>query len=183
MTFEGARFTSPIGEIVIAVRDGRVCALGFSEQVPRKRTFLERRFGQVEFSEATDPAGIVTRLKQYFAGDAEALTEIAVDTGGTPFQQRVWEELRRIPAGRTVSYADIATAIGAPTAVRAVGAANGSNPVALVIPCHRVIGSNGQLTGYGGGLDRKRWLLAHESAQAELMPPQRYRLLRKSMSA
>jgi len=168
MTFELARFTSPIGEIVFAVRDGQVCALGFSEQVPRKRTFLERRFGRVEFHEVADPAGVVTRLRQYFAGDANALAAIAVDTGGTPFQQRVWEELRRIPAGQTVSYADLATKIGAPTAVRAVGAANGSNPVALIVPCHRVIGSNGQLTGYGGGIDRKRWLLAHESAQGEL---------------
>jgi methylated-DNA-[protein]-cysteine S-methyltransferase len=168
MTLEVARFPSPIGEIVITVRNGCVCALGFSEQVPRKRAFLERRFGSVDFCEAADPARVVTRLKQYFDGDAEALTGVAVDTGGTPFQQRVWEALQKIPAGRTVSYADIAAAIGAPAAVRAVGAANGANPVALVIPCHRVIGSNGQLTGYGGGLDRKRWLLAHESAQGEL---------------
>jgi methylated-DNA-[protein]-cysteine S-methyltransferase len=96
---------------------------------------------------------------------------IAVDTGGTAFQQRVWKELRKIPAGRTVSYGCIAAAIGAPSAVRAVGAANGANPVGIVLPCHRVVGSNGQLTGYGGGLERKRWLLAHESAQGELPSP------------
>ena len=168
MTLEIATFTSPIGEILIAVRDGQVCALGFSEQWPRKRAWLEKRFGQVEFRDAADPAGVVTCLKKYFVGDADALESVAVDTGGTPFQQRVWEELRNIPTGRTVSYAHIATAIGAPAAVRAVGAANGSNPVALVVPCHRVIGSNGQLTGYGGGIERKRWLLAHESAQREL---------------
>ena len=168
MTLEVARFASPIGEIVIALHDGQVCALGFNEQWPRKRASLERRFGKVDFRDAADPAGVVTHLQQYFDGDTDALTGIVVDTGGTPFQQRVWEALRKIPAGRTVSYADLATTISAPTAVRAVGAANGSNPVALVIPCHRVIGSNGQLTGYGGGLDRKRWLLAHESAQGEL---------------
>lgn len=168
MTLECAEFASPIGEIVVAAHEGRLCALGFAEQWPRKRAWLEKRFGQLEFREAADPAGAVASLRKYFAGDLEALAAVAVDTGGTPFQQRVWEELRKIPAGQTVSYADIAAAIGAPSAVRAVGAANGANPVALVLPCHRVIGSNGQLTGYGGGIERKRWLLRHESAQREL---------------
>ena len=110
----------------------------------------------------------LTRLEKYFAGDLDALAGIIVDTGGTPFQQRVWSELRKIPVGRTASYGDIARAIGAPTAVRAVGAANGANPVGIVVPCHRVIGTNGNLTGYGGGIERKRWLLRHESAQHEL---------------
>jgi methylated-DNA-[protein]-cysteine S-methyltransferase len=91
-----------------------------------------------------------------------ALDAIEVDTGGTPFQQRVWQELRRIPAGSTRSYSEVARAIGRPSAVRAVAAANGANPVSIVIPCHRVIGADGSLTGYGGGLHRKRWLLAHE---------------------
>ena len=82
----------------------------------------------------------------------------------TPFQQRVWSELREIPVGATRSYADIARGVGRPTATRAVGAANGRNPIAVIVPCHRVIGANGTLTGYGGGLERKRWLLAHEGA-------------------
>jgi len=150
------------------VHDGRVCALCFAEQWSRRRAQLEKRFGEVEFRDAADPAGVIRHLERYFAGDFDALDAIAVDTGGTPFQQRVWTELRKIRPGETVSYAQIAAAIGAPSAVRAVGAANGSNPVGIVLPCHRVIGSNGQLTGYGGGLDRKRWLLAHESAQGEL---------------
>ncbi len=167
-TVDVAEFRSPIGAIVVAVHDGRVCALRFGEQWPQMRGRLEKRFGAVEFRPAADPSGVVTRLDKYFSGDLDALETVAVDTAGTPFQQRVWQALRQIPAGRTASYAQIAAAIGAPTAVRAVGAANGCNPVGLIVPCHRVIGSSGQLTGYGGGLDRKRWLLAHESAQGEL---------------
>jgi len=154
--------------MVAAVRDGELCALCFGEHWPRKRAQLEKRWGAVECRPVADPSGVVARLGKYFAGELDVLTSIAVDTGGTPFQRRVWNELRRIPTGSTVSYGDLARAIGAPTAVRAVGAANGANPVAIVIPCHRVIGSDGQLTGYGGGLERKRWLLRHESAQREL---------------
>jgi methylated-DNA-[protein]-cysteine S-methyltransferase len=165
MTSELGRFASPIGAIVVVVRDGQLCTLGFSEQWARQRARLEKRFGDLELLEIADPAGVVTCLRKYFAGDLHALATIAVDTGGTPFQQRVWKALRQIPVGQTVSYGDIARSVGAPSAVRAVGAANGANPVGIVLPCHRVIGSNGQLTGYGGGIERKRWLLAHESAQ------------------
>ena len=168
MTVEYCEWASPVGPIVFAVHDGQLCSLSFGEQWARKRAQLEKRFGQVEFHAAADPAGVVTRIQKYFAGDLDALTGIVVDTGGTPFQQRVWRELRKIPAGRTASYGDIARAIGAPTAVRAVGAANGANPVGIVVPCHRVIGTDGSLTGYGGGIERKRWLLRHESAQHEL---------------
>ena len=165
---EIATFRSPIGEIVVAVQDGRVCALRFGEHWSQMRPRLEKRVGAVECRTAADPAGVISRLARYFAGDVGALEAIAVDTGGTPFQQRVWQALRTIPVGQPRSYGQIAAAIGAPTAVRAVGAANGANPVGLIVPCHRVIGSSGALTGYGGGLDRKRWLLAHESAQREL---------------
>ncbi len=168
MTLELGEFQSPIGKIVVAVHAGRLCALRFDEHWAPMRALLEKRFGRAEFRTATDPAGVIMCLEQYFAGKLDALDSIAVDTAGTPFQQRVWHELRKIPAGQTVSYAYIARAIDAPTAVRAVGAANGSNPIGIVLPCHRVIGSNGQLTGYGGGIERKRWLLAHESAQGEL---------------
>jgi O-6-methylguanine DNA methyltransferase len=99
-----------------------------------------------------------------FAGALDALERVPVDPGGTPFQQRVWEALRRIAPGTTMSYAELARTIGAPAAGRAVGAANGANPVCLAIPCHRVIGADGSLTGYAAGVHRKRWLLAHERA-------------------
>jgi methylated-DNA-[protein]-cysteine S-methyltransferase len=113
-----------------------------------------------------DPAGAVTALTRYFNGSLSALDGIGVELNGTPFQRRVWDGLRRIRVGTTCSYADLARSVNAATAVRAVGAANGANPVALVVPCHRVIGANGSLTGYGGGLDRKRWLLQHERVLA-----------------
>jgi methylated-DNA-[protein]-cysteine S-methyltransferase len=109
-----------------------------------------------------DPAGAVSALRAYFAGDLRALDTLAIDPMGTPFQLRVWTALRSVPAGHTASYADIAKAIGAPSSTRAVGAANGANPIAIVVPCHRIIGASGSLVGYGGGLERKRWLLEHE---------------------
>jgi len=164
MVIEIGEVASPIGKIVVAVRGGRLCALAFDESWPRKRAALERRFGEVEWRRAKDPGGVARALRRYFDGDIEALARIAVDPGGTPFQRAIWTKLRRVPAGRTVSYGELARAAGYPRAVRAVGAANGSNPVGLVIPCHRVIGSSGKLVGYGGGLDRKKWLLAHEGS-------------------
>jgi methylated-DNA-[protein]-cysteine S-methyltransferase len=105
-------------------------------------------------------------LSAYFAGHVESIDTLAIATGGTTFQRRVWSALRAIPAGRTVSYQALAAAIGHPRAVRAVGAANGANPIGIVVPCHRVVGTDGSLTGYGGGLDRKRWLLSHEGVAA-----------------
>src|SRR5439155_26921038 len=105
-----------------------------------------------------------TRLRRYLDGELHALDDIDVDLGGTPFQQRVWAALRKIPVGVTRSYGELARAIGKPAAVRAVGLANGKNPVSLVVPCHRVIGSDGKLVGYGGGIERKRWLPPHERA-------------------
>ena len=164
MTLEIAEFHSPIGTIVLAVRDGTLTALVFAEGWPDRRARLVKRFGDVDLRGAADPAGVSGRLAAYFAGDLGALDAIAVDSGGTPFQRRVWGALRTIPPGETVSYQTLARRIGAPTAVRAVGAANGDNPVGIVIPCHRVIGADGSLTGYAGGIERKRWLLTHERA-------------------
>ncbi len=109
-----------------------------------------------------------TALKRYFDGDMAAFDGIEVAASGTAFQEQVWGALRKIPAGRTVSYADIACRIERPTAVRAVGLANGQNPVPIMIPCHRVIGRDGSLTGFGGGLERKAWLLRHEGALGTL---------------
>ncbi len=164
MTLEVAEFHSPIGTIMLAVRDGALASLVFAEGWPDRRVRLAKRFGDVDLRRAADPAGVSGRLAAYFAGDLGALDAIAVDAGGTPFQRRVWAALRTIPPGETVSYQTLARRIGAPTAVRAVGAANGTNPIGIVVPCHRVIGADGSLTGYGGGIERKRWLLTHERA-------------------
>jgi methylated-DNA-[protein]-cysteine S-methyltransferase len=157
MMLEIADCTSPIGRITLAAHDGRLCALDFTERWPRRRAALVARFGAVELRRVADPARAVSALAAYFAGDLGALDGLEVDPGGTPFQ-------RRVPPGRSVSYGELAREIGAPDAARAVGAGNGANPVAVVIPCHRVIRGDGGLGGYAGGLHRKRWLLAHEGA-------------------
>ena len=153
---------SPIGTLTIAARERRVCLLHFGPDAPDVRAALSRWYPSLPVRPHEDPAGAVGKLRAYFGGELEVIDALDVEMNGTPFQRRVWEALRAIPAGTTTSYADLARAIGAPTAVRAVGAANGANPVAVIVPCHRVIGASGALTGYGGGLDRKRWLLAHE---------------------
>ena len=111
------------------------------------------------------PAATRRALQRYFAGKLQAIDEIPVQTGGTPFQSNVWRALRTIPAGTTLSYGRMAHQLKCPLAVRAVGFANGSNPISIVIPCHRLIGADGSLTGYGGGLERKRWLLEHEGVE------------------
>ena len=108
---------------------------------------------------------MTSAMRRYFKGDIAVLRNLAVATSGTPFQTNVWQALRMIKDGTTVSYAGLAARIGKPKAVRATGLANGQNPISIVVPCHRVIGSNGSLTGYGGGLSRKQWLLAHEGVQ------------------
>jgi methylated-DNA-[protein]-cysteine S-methyltransferase len=112
-------------------------------------------------------ADVAAQLQQYFRGERRAF-DLPLAPRGTEFQQLVWSALQRIPYGETRSYSDIAREIGRPAAVRAVGAANGANPIPVVIPCHRVVGSNGSLTGFGGGIETKRWLLAHESRAAGL---------------
>ena len=157
---------SPVGELVLAVGAGRVCVLSFGNADQRVQRLLRARYGAaVRLREGSDPQGFAPRLRGYFEGDVRALDAIPVDTGGTAFQQRVWKALRRIRAGTTSSYGELAAAIGQPRAVRAVGMANARNPVALILPCHRVIGADGSLTGYGGGLERKRWLLEHEGVE------------------
>lgn len=153
---------SPIGRIVIAARDGRLCALEFGRG--RLARQLALRHGRVARRRARDPFGISTRIRAYLAGDLRAIDDVRVDAGGTAFQQRVWRALRGIRAGRTMTYGALARALGHGAAVRAVGAANGRNPISIVVPCHRLVGSDGALTGYGGGLWRKRWLLEHEGA-------------------
>jgi methylated-DNA-[protein]-cysteine S-methyltransferase len=155
-------FESPIGPLALAAHDGRVCLLHFGGDGPQVRRYLARWYPTESIVSDPDPAGAAGTLRAYFGGDVHALDHIPVELNGTSFQQRVWGALRGIRAGTTAAYADIARTICAPSAVRAVGAANGANPVAVIVPCHRIIGSSGSLTGYGGGLDRKRWLLQHE---------------------
>jgi methylated-DNA-[protein]-cysteine S-methyltransferase len=153
---------TPIDALTLAARDGKLCLLHFGAREPAVRAALHRWYPGEAIERRRDPAGAATALAKYFSGELDVLDEIAVEMNGTPFQQRVWRALRTVRAGHTASYSEIAATIGAPSAVRAVGAANGANPVALVVPCHRIIGSNGSLTGYGGGLRRKEWLLRHE---------------------
>ena len=153
---------TPIGPLDLVVGDRDVCLFEFERGRRRVEQQLTARFGEVELGDARNTLGYADRIRAYFEGELTALDEIPVDPGGTTFQGLVWSELRRIPVGKTRSYAEVARAIGRPTATRAVGAANGQNPVAVILPCHRVIGADGTLTGYGGGLDRKRWLLRHE---------------------
>ena len=153
---------TPIDALTLAARDGRLCLLHFGAREAPVRTTLQRWYPGESIERRRDPAGAATALAKYFSGQLDILDTIPVEFNGTTFQQRVWQALRRVRAGHTASYSEIASIIGTPSAVRAVGAANGANPVAVVVPCHRIIGSNGSLTGYGGGLRRKEWLLRHE---------------------
>jgi len=155
---------SEIGPVVIVTDARAVVALDFADCEGRMMELLSRRFADVVLRRQHDPLGVAGGIEAYFAGDLHALDEIGVNPGGTEFQQTVWHALRQIPAGQTRTYAQLATAIGRPTAPRAVGLANSLNPAALVIPCHRLIGSDSTLTGYAGGVERKRWLLRHEGA-------------------
>jgi methylated-DNA-[protein]-cysteine S-methyltransferase len=159
-----ATLPTPVGDVILYGRGDALCGLVFCDRGDRLEAHLRRRFGDVVYRPAGDPAGALGRVRDYLDGNLRALDDIAVDLGGTPFQARVWAELRRIPLGATCSYGDIARAVGSAAAVRAVGAANGANPVSIVVPCHRVIAADGTLNGYGGGLPRKQWLLQHEGA-------------------
>jgi methylated-DNA-[protein]-cysteine S-methyltransferase len=162
------RFDSPIGTIqLVCDADGRLRALDFDDHEARLERLLRLHYGENRAaSVAHAPEAVRGPLEAFFAGDIAAIETIPVETNGTEFQRRVWAALRRIPAGTTTSYGRLAVTIGNPKAVRAVGLANGANPVGIVVPCHRVIGADGSLTGYGGGIERKRWLLAHEARWA-----------------
>jgi methylated-DNA-[protein]-cysteine S-methyltransferase len=162
MIFQLARLPSPIGEMLL-VSDGQaVRALDFHDYEARMLQLLRLQYGPCTLTPATAPAEVAEAFEAYFEGDLTALDRIPVQTGGTAFQRLVWAALRGIPAGTTTSYGRLAAQIGNPTASRAVGLANGANPVSIIVPCHRVIGANASLTGYGGGLERKAWLIAHE---------------------
>ena len=150
---------TPIGRLaLVADEQGRLHAVGFTDGHAR----MEDELARGTTKPAKDPGGLTRALTAYFEGELTAIAGLKVAFAGTEFQRSVWRALTTIPCGETRSYGDVARQIGNPKAVRAVGLANGSNPVGIVVPCHRVIGANGTLTGYGGGVERKRWLLQHE---------------------
>jgi methylated-DNA-[protein]-cysteine S-methyltransferase len=168
LIFTVDRVPSPLGRmLVVSDSTHRLRALNWEDREERMQRELARIYRREppQLVRGAAPAATRRALRSYFAGNLQAIDEIPVETGGTPFQSNVWRALRTIPAGTTLSYGRMAHRLKCPLAVRAVGFANGSNPISLVIPCHRLIGSDGSLTGYGGGLERKRWLLEHEGVR------------------
>ena len=167
MRLQLERWTSPMTTLLLVTDDeGMLRALDFAEKEDRMHRLLRLQYGQYTLRDGSAPASVNKSLKAYFGGDIDALDEIQIATNGTPFQRKVWKALRDIPCGTTISYGRLATEVGHPGASRAVGAANGANPIGIVVPCHRVIGASGKLTGYAGGLSHKQWLLDHERRYA-----------------
>lgn len=161
------RIATPIGQMLLVTdNQQRLRAIDWDDHEARMHLLMQRQYRGVSIHlRETAPTSDASRAVQtYFEGELHAINALPVALGGTEFQQQVWMALRTVPCGQTISYRDFAARIGRPAAVRAVGLANGANPISLVLPCHRVIGSNGTLTGYGGGLHRKHWLLEHEQA-------------------
>jgi methylated-DNA-[protein]-cysteine S-methyltransferase len=163
---------SAIGRVFVVSDGACLCAVDYEGFEPRMHALLRAHYGAFTLVPASDPNGFSTRLAAYFNSEIAAIDDIAIAPGGTTFQQRVWAALRQIPAGSTTTYGQLAARLGLSSAARAVGAANARNPVSIVVPCHRLIGANGQLTGYAGGLPRKQWLLEHERAHARAQQPQ-----------
>jgi methylated-DNA-[protein]-cysteine S-methyltransferase len=169
-TFMLERIETPTGPMrIVSDDEGRLRAVDWEDCTPRLQELLRRYYGSsIQVRETENRSAAAGSLHAYFAGDLDAITALPTAACGTPFQRAVWSALRRIPMGCTMSYSALAAEIGRPKAVRAVGLANGANPIAIVVPCHRVIGADASLTGYGGGIERKRWLLAHESGSLPL---------------
>ena len=160
------RLKTPIGlALLVTDDDGVLRALDWEDYEKRMRELLRLQCGAVELKEAKAPAAMKNSLSAYFKGDLDRLGDIEWRVAGTPFQRQVWNALPKIRAGSTMSYGVLAAKLGSPRAMRAVGHANGSNPISVVLPCHRLIGANGSLVKYGGGLERKRWLLRHEGVE------------------
>ena len=171
--FQSEALDTPIGTMwIVTDAEGQLRAADWQDMGDRMHRLLRLHYGEdlrLATPQRTSRARLA--LEAYFEGQLQAIGSIRTRTRGTDFQRQVWAALREIPAGGTVSYGELAASIGRPTAVRAVGLANGQNPISIVVPCHRVIGSNGTLTGFGGGLERKRWLLAHERKHAVATVP------------
>ena len=159
------RFPSPIGELVVTASDAALKGVLFP--LPRNRVTPEEQPGWAEDDGRGPAAALLARVRrqltEYFDGTRTSF-DLPLDAAGSAFERRVWDLLRTIPYGATTSYGELARRLGDPHATRAVGAANGKNPIPIIVPCHRVVGARGELTGFGGGLDRKRWLLEHEGA-------------------
>lgn len=167
LEFKVDRLATPVGELlVIADSEGQLRTIDWTDHEARMRLLLDRYYGKgcYTLSPARDPGGLTKAMRAYFKGDIAIIDTLPVATSGTEFQSSIWQALRKIDRGTTITYAELARRIGKPKAIRAAGLANGQNPISIVVPCHRVIGSNGTLTGYGGGLPRKKWLLEHEGA-------------------
>jgi methylated-DNA-[protein]-cysteine S-methyltransferase len=165
-SFNLDRLPTPIGTaLLVTDADGVLRALDWEDYEPRMKQLLRLHHGMVNLRQARAPRDMRTALAGYFKGDLDRLDTIEWRVAGTPFQQKVWNALSKIPAGTTLSYGALAATLGMPKAVRAVGHANGSNPISVVLPCHRLIGADGSLVKYGGGLERKRWLLKHEGVE------------------
>jgi methylated-DNA-[protein]-cysteine S-methyltransferase len=164
------QFPSPIGTVLLLTDDEQnVRALDWEDYASRMHQLLRIHYADVRLEPRTGVSQARRAVEAYFAGDRVAIDTLPVKTGGTPFQRAVWAALRTIPLGETTTYGRMAVALGRPKAMRAVGMANGANPVSLIVPCHRVIGADASLTGYGGGIERKRWLLRHEGALGALV--------------
>ena len=164
------RLQTPIGmALLVTDASGVLRALDWEEYEPRMRQLLRLQYGAVVLKDARAPRDLKSALTAYFKGDLDRLKTIKWRVAGTPFQRNVWTALSKIPPGTTMTYGALAAQLGMPKALRAVGHANGSNPLSVVVPCHRLIGADGSLVKYGGGVERKRWLLAHEGV--DLTPP------------
>ncbi|HYE45457.1 MAG TPA: methylated-DNA--[protein]-cysteine S-methyltransferase [Caulobacter sp.] len=164
------RYPSPIDGLWLAVDEAGVLRMLHFDRA--EEDFLHsvaRSYPKAQLVKGRVPSSVRAHLDAYFAGDLAALARIPTGAVGSDFQRSVWAELKAIPHGETRSYGALARKLGKPDASRAVGLANGSNPIAVVVPCHRVIGADGSLTGFGGGLPRKKWLLEHEGAH--FVPP------------
>jgi len=164
MTLNRFIHDSPVGPLTVVADGDTLVMISFPDFEGRAVRQTKKALKGETVVDGPPHARIAAALDAYFAGDLHALDELPIAPRGTDFEQSVWRELRNIPAGETRSYGDVAKALGRPTATRAVGRANGINPIPLVVPCHRVIGADGSLTGFGGGLETKAWLLRHEGA-------------------
>lgn len=154
---------SPIGPLTLAFEDEVLVSVEFDKGPARRLSWVKRQFDGQELVERPAVSEAAKALKAYFVDPTTDFSTIALKLYGTDFQVQVWEMLRRIPLGETAAYGTIARLVGQPDASQAVGRANGDNPIPVIVPCHRVIGMDGSLTGFGGGLERKTWLLDHES--------------------
>ena len=168
ISFVRQTITTPLGDLTLIAREGRLCMVEFADCKERIQRWLRKRaaLDQQELGDGALPDAIGRAFNRYFDGELDALETIDVELSGTRFQNEMWTALRTVPPGKPLAYGAFASRLGRPQAARAVGHANGANPLAIIVPCHRLVGADGALTDYGGGLWRKRWLLDHEQRHA-----------------